>query len=153
MTKISAERRTAGYNLLSLTDKIGFNACAAAWLFNKENDRWLYILVTPMIDSKGPKWVYSRLIKALKVLQIPAGIRPLDIHLGSPRDEWFAKFPFKTDFANLDDQKEPQLFEIADLTANKMPIDYMACYRMRPETRNAGEIAKAFDWHVNQLVA
>lgn len=80
------ERWSAGLEILGLTDRLGFAAQAAGWIYAPEHDLWRYYLITPMVDEQGPRWIYERLLKVFGKVTLPPGITPLDIYIGSPRD-------------------------------------------------------------------
>lgn len=85
--ELDAERKAAGAALLALTDKVGFHAYAAAWVYNRTTENWLFVLVSPMVDTRGPRWIYERLLRAFRVCPLPEGITPLDIFVVSPAME------------------------------------------------------------------
>jgi hypothetical protein len=84
-----ALRWDAGLKILDLTDSLGFSAQAAGWVYVPESDQWRYYLITQMVDEKGPRWIYERLLKIFAKVHLPPGITPLDIYIGSPKDSLF----------------------------------------------------------------
>lgn len=78
---VDQARLDAGQAILELTDSFGFDALAAGWLHDKPTDAWRYFLVTPMLKSNGPEWIYSRLLRIFRKFPLPAGISPLDIYV------------------------------------------------------------------------
>ncbi len=83
------ERWDAGLEILRITDGLGFDTQAAGWIFLPEGEQWRYYLITPMVDEKGPRWIYERLLKVFAKMTLPPGISPLDIFVGSPKDPLF----------------------------------------------------------------
>lgn len=148
---ITEERRNAGARILAITDDVGLDAVGAAWVWSKESDNWWFLLVTPLIDSKGPRWVYERLLATFNRVGLPEGVTPLEIRLASPRENAFQNFPIRVDFGAL-----PGLGNVnhlQDMTIGDLHIDFMAIYRMLPEKRHAGDIAKRFAMRVENLLA
>jgi hypothetical protein len=84
---VDEARQEAGREILALTDRFGFDAYAAGWLHNQPTDAWRYFLVTPMLRSRGPAWVYDRLMRLFRHYPLPAGLSPLDIHVIDPEME------------------------------------------------------------------
>jgi len=84
---IDEARQVVGRMILALTDSVGFDAFAAGWLCNQPADTWRYFLVTPMLRSRGPTWIYERLMRLFRHDPLPAGFSPLDIHVIDPEME------------------------------------------------------------------
>lgn len=80
-------RREAGRAILKLTDEVGFDAYAAGWLHDRATDVWRYLLVTPMLRTHGPRWVYDRLLRVFRRCPLPDGVSPLDIYVLDPEIE------------------------------------------------------------------
>jgi hypothetical protein len=80
-------RNSAGREILEVTDKFGFDAYAAGWVHDRPTETWRYLLVTPMLKTKGPSWVYERLLKLFRHHPLPAGISPLDVFVIDPAME------------------------------------------------------------------
>jgi hypothetical protein len=78
---IDQARLDAGQAILDLTDRGGFDARAAGWLRDQSTGTWRYLLVTPMLTTNGPKWVYERLVRLFRKFGLPPGISPLDIYV------------------------------------------------------------------------
>ena len=125
----------------------GFQASGAAWVWNADSDHWHFLLISHMIDSEGPLWVYQRLMRIFSKFHLPALITPLDILIASPRQVDYRDFPVRVSGVIN------EISEIADLSINNLGIDYMAIYRMLPLPKNAGERTRKFDSRVNELMA
>jgi hypothetical protein len=82
--KLDPTREAAGAQLLAMTDRVGFHAYAAAWVRNRDTDAWHFVLVSPMVETRGPKWIYERLLRVFRVVPLPEGITPLEIHVVGP---------------------------------------------------------------------
>ncbi|MBE7729430.1 hypothetical protein [Komagataeibacter sp. FXV3] len=144
---VSTERRDAGYELLRKTDDLGFDAIGAGWYQAKEAGRWRFFLVTPMIDSQGPRWVYDQLMAALRIVKIPDGIKPLEIHLVSPQEERFYDLRKLLHVPTF-----PQdLFHIHGPNVEKLGIYAMVLYRMKDMNNRAGDTARQFAAKVREL--
>ncbi|MBR0560037.1 hypothetical protein [Neokomagataea anthophila] len=148
---IDQTRRDAGFYLLQKTDDIGFNASGAGWYRPTDSKRWRYFLITPMIDSKGPKWVYERLMDALRVLKFPEGIKPLEIHLVSPRESRFYDLKNRLQVPNVIGDKN--LFHASDDSVRDYGIEAIVIYRLRNENNRAGDTARIFEAKVKELLA
>ena len=148
-------RRVAGKAILDLTDQFGFEAFAAAWLHDRTTGTWKYLLVTPMLKSKGPHWVYDRLIKLFRHYPLPDGISPLDVHVIDPAMEVAA---FGPPLMALDDRDAPTglvMFLATDTLIGDLFVDegFAAFYRRLPASSRTrrGDIARRFDHRVRQL--
>ena len=90
---LDSARKSAGREILDLVDRIGFSTQAAGWVYAVDPETaaggWRYYLITPMLDEKGPRWVYERLLKAFSKIGLSAGIAALDVHVGSPKDRLY----------------------------------------------------------------
>lgn len=147
---VTEEMRDAGYDILRKTDDIGLNAIGAGWFLPSDDDRWRFFLVTPLIDSRGPAWVYERLIKALRVLHFPKGITPLQVHLVSPREERFYDLSRRL---AVPEMGERNLFHCSDGSVNRHGMAAIVVYRMREMDQRAAETARRFDARVGELLA
>ncbi len=145
--ELSALRETSGGVLLRMTDDVGFGAVGAAWVLDEESQAWHYLLISPMIDSKGPRWVYERLLQVLHKLHLPEGITPLDIVIASPRQINMRQL---TQLGQID---RASVIRFNDIIINGMHVHYMAIYRMLPMKTHAGEQATTFDARVRELMA
>ena len=143
-------RRESGSVLLKLTDEVGFGALGAAWVYDRDADRWWFLLVTPMVDTKGPLWIYQRFLRIFQKWQLPEGITPLDIRMASPREQFYRSFPVKSMPAA--DQMGLKL-EINDMKINGLIIDQMVIYRMNSLPPKAPDNSKLFDLRVRKFLA
>lgn len=85
--EVTEERAESGAAVLALTDRVGFDAYAAAWLYDEETETWRFVLSSPMLGERGPEWVYARLLRAFHRLELPASVSPLDIFVIDPSVE------------------------------------------------------------------
>ncbi|NPD66613.1 hypothetical protein HN018_26710 (plasmid) [Lichenicola cladoniae] len=147
-------RRDAGLSLLGLVDRVGFDAVGAGWGYRDESQSWRFYLFTEMTDTKGPLWVWTRLLKAFSKLNLPAGVTPLDVVIASP-DEWL----YRTQMVKA--EKDPPLYtfitETSDLARSDYGIDRLWLLRANPEMVFVGKdkkkSARRFDMKVRQLMA
>lgn len=153
MITVTAARRDAGYELLRKTDDLGFDAVGAGWYQAEEEGRWRFFLVTPMIDSKGPRWVYDQLMTALRVIKIPDGIKPLEIHLVSPREERFYDLRKRLHVPTYPQDGKRDLFHAHGPDIEKLGIYAIVLYRMKDMDNRAGDIARQFAAKVRELEA
>ena len=148
--RIDDLRRESGATLLKMTDEVGFGAVGAAWIYSRESDRWWFLLVTPMMDTKGPLWIYERLLRVFSKWKLPEGITPLDIGIASPREEGFRRFPIKS--LSAVDQMGLSM-ELRDFVVNGTKIDYAVLYRMTEFGKRTPDPSRLFDLRVRQLLA
>lgn len=149
--KLDDLRRVSGQRLLEMTDEVGFGALGAAWIYDRMVDRWWFLLVSPMIDSRGPRWVYERLLGVFSKLSLPEGITPLDIRVASPREQFFRTFPIKIVVPN--ELGMDVAMDFHNLPVDGLVIDSMHAYRMQPLDQRAGDRARTFDAKVRELMA
>ena len=138
-------RRDSGEKLLTLTDEFGFAALGAAWVYDRDAERWWYLLVSPMIDSQGPAWVYERLVALFRKLRLPEGISPLDIRIASPNETGFRRIAtvLRVDgtahaFRNI---------EIAGIDIASIHV-----YRMGPDDGQSDDRTSRFDARYQELM-
>ncbi len=84
---LTTEMIKAGEELLKEVQKSDLDVTAAFWLYFAESGEWRLVLVSPRVDTDGPKKLYSRLSKllyrdGLKVY----GLDSLNITFVSPND-------------------------------------------------------------------
>jgi hypothetical protein len=152
--KIDPEREAAGREILGLTDRFGFDAVAAGWLYDRSTRVWRYLLVTPMLDTHGPKWIYDRLLRMFSHHPLPAGVTPLDIYVIDPAMEIAA---FGPPFVAMDERQVPPGLTV--LMTHNMRINdflvedgFVAFYRRLPAKQRARRNpARQFDLKVRQL--
>jgi hypothetical protein len=152
---IDEVRLAAGREILRLTDRFGFDAFAAGWLHDRESGAWRYLLVTPMLKTRGPHWVYERLLRLFRYRPLPEGITPLDIHVVDPDMEIAA---FGEPFLAIDEREIPagvQVFLAHDVRIKDFLVGdgFVAFYRRLPieQRQHRGDPARQFDMRVRQL--
>jgi hypothetical protein len=152
--KIDPTRKAAGRDILSLTDRFGFDAFAAGWLYDQSTRRWRYLLVTPMLETHGPKWIYDRLLRMFRHNPLPAGVTPLDIYVIDPEMEIAA---FGPPLAGTDEREAPAgvtMLLTHNVRINDFLIEdgFVGFYRRLPQTqRTRRSPARQFDLKVRQL--
>jgi len=151
---IDAVREAAGREILDLTDRFGFDAFAAGWLHDRQTGAWRYLLVTPMLKTHGPSWVYDHLLRLFRHNPLPDGITPLDICVVDPTMEIAA---FGPPFLAMDERRAPAGLGILlthDVQINDFLIEdgFVAFYRRLPqELRERRNPARQFDLKIRQL--
>ncbi len=139
-------RKDSGAKLLTLTDAFGFAALGAAWAYDRDAERWWYLLVSPMIDSKGPAWVYERLAALFGKLHLPEGISPLDIRIASPNETGFDRI-----VTNLRVERTAHAFR--NIQMGGIDIASIYVYRMGPDDGQSGDRTSRFDARYRELMA
>ena len=152
---IDRVRQAAGREILDLTDRFGFDAYAAGWLHDRRTGAWRYLLVTPMLKTHGPRWVYDRLLRLFRYNPLPAGISPLDIFVIDPDMEIAA---FGQPWLAFDERTAPSglgVFLSQDLRIGDFLIGegFVAFYRRLPPElrRRKTNPARRFDRSVRNL--
>jgi hypothetical protein len=148
--KLDPLRREAGRALLARTDALGFGAIGAAWVYSRQADRWWFMLVSPMVDTKGPQWLYERLTRVFAKWQLPDGMTPLDIRIVSPDEALYRDLPLRAASAAPD---IGTAIKLADATVADVPIDAAFFYRAQPASRRRADPSRRFDRKVRQLMA
>lgn len=59
---------------------------AVNWNWEDEKEQWQLIIVTPWVDTRGPRETYARIFGALSLAGVPASVRVREIFVKSPRD-------------------------------------------------------------------
>jgi hypothetical protein len=146
--KLDPVRQEAGRALLARTDALGFGAVGAAWVHSREADRWWFMLVSPMVDTKGPQWLYERFARVFAKWQLPDGMTPLDIRIVSPDEALYREVPLQVGGADIG-----RAIELAGATVSDVPIDTAFFYRAKPASRGRADPSRRFDMKVRQLMA
>ena len=66
-----------GECILGLLDAAKYPLTAALWIFEKEEERWTLLLVTPLYERAGMGEAYGRLDAALRPAGYYAGLLPI----------------------------------------------------------------------------
>lgn len=154
IVEIDAARQAAGREILDLTDRFGFDAFAAGWLYDRSTRVWRYLLVTPMLKTHGPNWIYDRLLRMFRHHPLPAGVTPLDIYVIDPEMEIAA---FGPPFVAMDERQAPPGLTVlmtGNVQINEFLIDdgFVVFYRRLPQNLRVGRSpARQFDLKVRQL--
>lgn len=143
---IDAVRKESGETLLSMADELGMGIIGAGWVCAPISERWHYFLVTPMLDRRGPNWIYERLMKVFQKRPLPPAITPLDIRIMSPNDLFFRNFPYR---AHMGATGASIAFELKEAPGVE---GYVYAYRMLPNGSRR-DMSPVFDRRVQQLMA
>jgi hypothetical protein len=135
-----------GRKVLEQTDHFGFLATGAAWIYDAQSERWILELATPMIDAKGPAWVYERLVKLFSKFTLPSGITLLELRVASP-DE--VMWRMVTSMFGVSDAG---VF-ISGTVSNGIKIPDLFLFRAMNGKGSEEEVASAFDQRYHELVA
>ena len=82
--ELDVARRGAGAEYLEALRTLGLDPDALLWSFDQVEDRFVLLLVTRMVDFKGPLAVSHLLFKAYNASATPKGIDPFVVRLHSP---------------------------------------------------------------------
>lgn len=155
--EVDEVRQAAGRDILDLTDRFGFDAFAAGWLHDRQSGAWRYLLVTPMLRTHGPNWVYDRLLRLFRHHPLPEGISPLDIYVIDPDMEIAA---FGVPMVAMDERDTQWPAGLTMLITHEVRISdfligdgFVAFHRRLPmqlRTRRS-DPARKFDSRVRQL--
>ncbi len=143
---LSARLIDAGAQLLRMTDALAMQAQGAMWVFDHSLDEWRYYLVTSLVDTLGRRKTYKLLIDAFEHLGTPSAITLYDVHLGSPKDSFFA---WVSGVVGFDDSVVRFTNSVFGGTAFDAVV-YRAV-RHVPEQREAERIEKDFSKRIMDL--
>jgi hypothetical protein len=87
--RLSETMRAAGGELSAALDRLGLQAQAVGWIKFDEDSDWRFYVVTRLFDVEGPRWLYSRLLRAINKLGLADGFDTFAITVASPRDPLF----------------------------------------------------------------
>ena len=153
------DRDVAGRRIIEMTDSVGFDATGAGWGFTKATETWRFYLFTTMADTKGPLWIWERLVKAFSRLPLPEGITPLDIVVASPNEALYRSFPVKLATGTLGVGARADVGGSGEGDGDPQDIDIFWLLRSRPEAAlvrsmaRRDNAARRFDMKVRQLLA
>ena len=143
---VGQQRDAAGARILSLADELALGVQGCFWLLWEEGQRWQFHMVTPLVEDKGPRWIYDRLLKVFAKVPLPQEITPLDIFVMSP------EAPLFREFLNFMSTGEGNAnIEITKaLRTDRLKVRAARIYRLRPSVRATPQ---KFDMKVRQLLA
>lgn len=148
--KLNIERLESGAALLRMLDSVSFEAVGAAWVYTMDTDLWHYLLITPMVDTKGPYWIYERLLKVFAKLRLPNGITPLDIVVASPYEQAFQKLRLEVEW---DGHIRDLMIPTQDIRMDGLETNAFFAYRLQLDTSQTSDGSRKFDLRVRQLMA
>lgn len=141
---MSPDRAAAGAAVLALTDRIGFDAYAAAWVHEDETGTWRYILSSPMLGTHGPEWVYARLLRAFRHDPLPQGLSVLDVFVIDPAVEDAVFGPVGSERVPVGEPR-PMSGHFGD--------GHAYYFRRVPSGERTRDPSREFDRHVRRLKA
>lgn len=106
--ELDLTRQKAGSEYLAALRKLGLRPDALFWGFDKIEDRFVLILVTDMIDLKGPLAVADLLFKTYNASATPKDVDPFIVRLHSPEHALMRQFePFRDPRVRLTSPTNP----------------------------------------------
>ncbi len=90
--ELDLARREAGSEYLSALRTLGLRPDALFWSFDKVEGRFVLMLVTEMVDFKGPLAVADLLFQAYNASATPKEIDPFVVRLHSPEHDIIRRF-------------------------------------------------------------
>jgi hypothetical protein len=75
-----------GRRITEALDQTEIKLRGSLWLFDKEEDDWRLILVTSLVDSRGPMATYAMVQRALAKAQLTSELSLRKISVMSPND-------------------------------------------------------------------
>uniref|UniRef100_UPI0004969CAF hypothetical protein n=1 Tax=Kozakia baliensis TaxID=153496 RepID=UPI0004969CAF len=111
------------------------------------------MIATPLIDTEGPKWVYDRLLPALRKIEFPPEISPLDIHLYSPNEVHISKLIRCVPFEGTSDPSRVVMSHMDDVDFGDWSLDAIVAYRVGRQKGFAASRARTFSRSVERLLA
>jgi len=76
-----------GKRLIEALDRANFPLNGALWFYLADSDEWRLLLVSPLVDDKGPKQAYASIQLMIAEFRPPLGISLKRISVLSPRSE------------------------------------------------------------------
>lgn len=73
-------RHATAREIVNLVNRSGVSVQSAGWLHDRATGTWRFVLVTPMLRTHGPAWIYDRMLRH----PLPAGVTPSDIYVIDP---------------------------------------------------------------------
>jgi hypothetical protein len=132
---VSDERFDAGQRLLAAADELGLEAQGAAWIYMDDLEEWRYFLVTALVDTEGPLWVYKRLLRAFNKLAERDDFLSVDVQLASPNEVWFRAIMIMMNIVGLSSARDLGVDDSQVYADGRVYIikHFRACvYRMAP---------------------
>ena len=148
--KLNVERLESGAAMLHMLDDVSFDVVGAAWVYTKSVSRWHYLLITSMVDTKGPRWIYERLLQVFSKINLPEGITPLDIVVASPHEQAFRRMKLEVEW---DGYIRDIALPTQDLTIGDLETNAFFAYRFQLAKSKISDGSRKFDLRVRQLLA
>ncbi|MGF1629156.1 MAG: hypothetical protein ACFCUT_06765 [Kiloniellaceae bacterium] len=121
---LSRDKVAFGRAVLLATDSVGLSPEGAFWIWDAEEARWDYFLVTSLFDELGGRELYLRLFKVLKEKLSEVETRDFTFYIAGP-DEGLIK-KVRDQVATSDHVSEPKSVEF-DLEGKRTKV---VAYRM-----------------------
>lgn len=90
--ELDLTRRTAGAEYLNAVRALGLRPDALFWSFDEIEGRFVLILVTEMLDFKGPLAISELLFQAYNASATPKAVDPFVVRLHSPDQAIIRRF-------------------------------------------------------------
>jgi len=75
-----------GKLLIEALDRANFTLSGALWFYFPKAEEWRLLLISPLVDSIGPRESYNRIQSVIEDLPQPFGISVIRISAISPKD-------------------------------------------------------------------
>jgi hypothetical protein len=83
---LSRDDLALGRLVLLATDAIGMAAEGAFWLYDREDAKWRYFLISTLFEKMGPRELYLKLNEALSKTLSEREARDFSIYIASPKE-------------------------------------------------------------------
>ncbi len=160
--ELDLTRREAGSEYLTALQTLGLRPDALFWGFDKVEDRFVLMLVTDMVDLKGPLAVADLLFQAYNASATPKEIDPFVVRLHSPEHALMRQFePFRDPRVRISSPTNPHAFfpdtRVTGVTFGDVEFRSEWIYRFDlPPKRKSVELLRRwnrFARNVDQLAA
>lgn len=138
----------AGAAVLAATDDLGMQAQGAMWVLDHSLGDWRYYLVTSLVDTIGRRKTYKLLVDIFERIDLPRSMTVEDVHLGSPRDDFFRVISRAAQVTN-----SRAYFENCAFNDVRFDGVIYRSVRSPPSESEAQKIERRFSKQVRDLVA
>ncbi len=155
-------RREAGSEYLAALRTLGLRPDALFWSFDKVESRFVMMLVTEMVDFKGPLAVADLLFQAYNASATPKEIDPFVVRLHSPEHVLIRQFePFRDPRVRITSPTNPHGFvpdtRITGVTFGGVEFrtEWVYCFQL-PTKRKSVDLSRRwrqFAHNVERLAA
>src|SRR4051794_26686480 len=83
-TELDKGRAIGGGALVTSLGEAGVDLVAAFWVLNADMGMWRFVLVSPMVETRGPRYLLRQTAQSLQKLNGSVPFSPFDVDFESP---------------------------------------------------------------------